>query len=204
MSATPSCLDSPSVLDALRARTGPLHTRLEKRMPFFSSRLDLLLYQRLVRAYYGFYAPLEAALASSGWVPAGLDLAERRKLPALLRDLQALGDDAQVRAQLPLCQSLPVIDSQAACLGVLYVVEGATLGGQVLRREMHARLGLDEHNGAAFLDVYGRDTGRHWKAFLNLLAVQPFDPLFQHAAALAAESTFSCFEQWLEQREVLS
>lgn len=173
-------------------------------MPFFSSRLDRSLYQRLIQAYYGFYQPLEAALASSPWLPAGLDLAERRKLPALLCDLQALGDDAQVRARLPLCQCLPVIDSEAACLGVLYVVEGATLGGQVLRREMHARLGLDEHNGGAFLDVYGRDTGRHWKAFLSLLALQPLDSAFQRAAALAAESTFSCFEQWLEQQEVLS
>jgi heme oxygenase len=58
-------------------------------------------------------------------------------------------------ARLPQCQTLPVIDSGPTCLGVLYVLEGATLGGQILRREIASRLRLDADNGAAFLDVYG-------------------------------------------------
>lgn len=202
MSATPSCQASPSVLAALRAQTGQLHSGLEKRMPFFSARLDLSLYTRLIQAYYGFYQPLEAALLASSWLPAGLDFVERLKVPTLLRDLQALGVDTPDR--LPLCSRLPAIDGLASALGVLYVVEGATLGGQVLRREMHTRLGLDEHNGAAFLDVYGRDTGRLWKAYLKLLDEQPADPEFLQVAAQAGELTFTCFEQWLECQEILS
>ena len=203
MSATFTCQALPSVLSALRAQTGQMHSRLEKRMPFFSARLDLSLYTRLIQAYYGFYQPLEAALlAGSTWLPACLDLGERLKVPTLLRDLQALGIEHP--DELPVCTRLPVIDGVASALGVLYVLEGATLGGQVLRREMHARLGLDEHNGAAFLDVYGRDTGRRWKAYLSLLDEQPTDPQFLQAAALAAESTFICFEQWLDGQEILS
>lgn len=202
MSATPSCQALPSVLSALRAQTGQLHSGLEKRMPFFSARLDLSLYTRLIQAYYGFYQPLEAALLASSWLPTALDLGERLKVPTLLRDLQALG--VEHPRQLPLCHRLPVIDGPASGLGVLYVLEGATLGGQVLRREMHARLGLDEHSGAAFLDVYGRDTGRRWKAYLSLLDAQPTDLEFLQAAALAAESTFACFEQWLDCQEILS
>ncbi|MCO8167239.1 biliverdin-producing heme oxygenase [Pseudomonas sp. 21LCFQ02] len=202
MSATPLCQALPSVLAALRAQTGQMHSGLEKRMPFFSARLDLSLYTRLIQAYYGFYQPLEAALLGCAWLPAGLDLGERLKVPTLLRDLQALAVDQPHR--LALCTRLPAIDSPASVLGVLYVLEGATLGGQVLRREMHARLGLDEHSGAAFLDVYGRDTGRRWKAYLSLLDEQPTDAQFLQAAALAAESTFACFEQWLDCQEILS
>lgn len=202
MSATPTSFESPPLLCALRAQTGPLHSGLEKRMPFFSPRLDRPLYTRLMQAYYGFYQPLEAALQASPWLPAGLDLHERLKVPALVRDLQAL-DSCDVHA-LPLCAQLPVIEGPASCLGVLYVLEGATLGGQVLRREMQARLGLDEHSGAAFLDVYGRHTGPRWKAYLNLLERQPVEPAFVQAAALAAESTFFCFGQWLDRQEVLA
>lgn len=201
MSATPSCLASPTVLGALRAQTASLHGGLEKRMPFFSERLDHALYTRLIQAYYGFYQPLEATLQRSPWLPAGVDLQQRLKVPTLLLDLRALGCDPHV---LPQCEALPSLDSPASCLGVLYVLEGATLGGQVLRREMYARLGLDAHNGAAFLDVYGQETGRRWKAYLNLLEQQPTDSLFLQAAANAAESTFFCFEQWLERQEVLA
>jgi heme oxygenase len=52
----------------------------------------------------------------------------------LLDDLQALGCTPSLE-RLPMCAQLPVIDSSAACLGVLYVLEGATLGGQILRRK---------------------------------------------------------------------
>ncbi|GAB7532827.1 biliverdin-producing heme oxygenase [Pseudomonas sp. 3A(2025)] len=201
MSATPLCLDSPKMLDVLRARTGQLHVQLEKRMPFFAPQLDHRLYTRLIQAYYGFYQPLETALTRSACVPAGLDLAVRLKVPTLLRDLEALGT---APASLALCTQVPPIDSPGACLGVLYVLEGATLGGQVLRRQIHATLGLDEHSGAGFLNVYGPDTGRHWKAFLALLAGQPADPALHEAAAQAAHSTFSCFEHWLDRQGVLS
>lgn len=201
MSATPLCLDSPKVLDVLRARTGQRHVELEKRMPFFSPRLDQALYMRLIQAYYGFYQPLETVLTHSACVPAGLDLPVRLKVPTLVRDLAALGITP---ASLPLCTNLPLIDSPGACLGVLYVLEGATLGGQVLRRQMHTRLGLDEHSGAAFLNVYGADTGRRWKAFLALLDEQPADPALHQAAAQAAYSTFICFEQWLDRQGILS
>lgn len=204
MSATPIRLDSPRMLDALRAQTGHLHTRLEKRMPFFSPGMDQAWYVRLMQAYYGFYQPLETALADSTCLPSGLDLGVRLKTPTLQRDLHALGHDACSLAQLPVCQDLPLVDSPGACLGVLYVLEGATLGGQVLRRQMHASLGLDEHTGAAFMNVYGAETGRRWKAFLALLDEQPADPDLHQAAAHAAQITFSRFELWLERQGVLS
>ncbi|MCF5708281.1 biliverdin-producing heme oxygenase [Pseudomonas syringae] len=203
MPAKFSCATSPKLLDALRAATRPLHVQLEERMPFFSSTLDAALYLRLLRAYYGFYVPLEAALFSSGSIPSELVPHERVKTPVLVSDLRAMGMSEQGIERLTLCTDLPVVDSAATCLGVLYVLEGATLGGQVLRRELQKRLGLDEHSGAAFFDVYGVDTGARWKLFLNCLDNVPNDIAFIEAAAQAAHSTFACFERWLEGQEVL-
>jgi len=194
---------APSVLEALRSGTALLHVALEKRLPFFSTRLDDDWYRRLLQAYYGFYGPMEASLSESGLIPVGFDQVLRVKTPTLLTDLHALGLDEHCVTALPRCLALPTLDTPAACLGALYVLEGATLGGQVLRREMAQRLGLDAENGGAFLNVYGAETGRRWKDFLDYLSRVPLDaPAKQHAVD-AACSTFSCFEQWLDSQEVL-
>lgn len=196
-------VDAPSLLEALRTGTALLHTALEKRLPFFSERLDAQWYRRLLQAYYGFYQPMEAALYDSALIPEGFDTAMRVKTPTLLSDLYALGLDDHAIDTLPRCTQLPTFDTHAACLGALYVLEGATLGGQVLRREMAQRLDVNADNGGAFLNIYGVETGRRWKGFLDYLGDQPLDaPAKQHAVD-AARSTFSCFEQWLDSQEVL-
>ncbi|MFJ2359056.1 biliverdin-producing heme oxygenase [Pseudomonas fluorescens] len=194
----------PLVLQDLRAGSAELHIALEKRLPFFSDSLDANAFERLMQAYYGFYLPLESALLDSGSIPADFDLAPRLKSQTLLNDLQALGLTAETIARLPLCQSLPVIDSSATCLGVLYVLEGATLGGQILRREIASRLRLDAGNGAAFLDIYGAATGRRWRDFIEYLGSRSLDAGEREAVVAAAQTTFSCFERWLESREVLA
>ena len=188
------------VLQELRASTHTRHVALEKRLPFFSDTLDLERYTRLISAYYGFYCELENRLLHSPWNVDGFDLHQRFKTPALCKDLQALGVSIQ---PLALCDTLPALHSPACMLGVLYVLEGATLGGNVLRKQMSERLGLDAHNGCAFLYVYGEATGRQWKAFMDFLGSVPLDAQARGEAVQAARSTFSCFEQWLERQEVL-
>ena len=194
----------PPVLQDLRAGTAELHIALEKRLPFFTDQLDTDAFQRLMQAYYGFYRPLETALLESARIPADFDLTPRLKAPILQRDLCKLGESVRTLEQLPICQHLPVIDSSAACLGVLYVLEGATLGGQILRREIATRLGLNADSGAAFLDVYGAATGRRWRDFIEYLGARPMDVDERAAVVAAAQTTFSCFERWLESREVLA
>ncbi|CAG8871144.1 hypothetical protein PS627_04325 [Pseudomonas fluorescens] len=192
---------SPSpLLTALRQGTGPCHRALEDRLPFFDERFDHPAYRRLVCAYYGFHAPLEQALA--GFLPA-IDPQRRLKTPALVTDLQNLGlTPAQIDA-LPLCRDLPHIADEAQALGVAYVLEGSTLGGQVLKRAMAERLAIGAGNGGAFLDVYGSETGSLWRGFLHYLGTAPDSPADQARVAQAAIDTFTCFERWLESREVL-
>ncbi|PIB55268.1 biliverdin-producing heme oxygenase [Pseudomonas sp. 2995-1] len=193
----------PSLLEALRTGTALLHVALEKRLPFFSEYLNADWFRRLLQAYHGFYGPMEAALYDCELIPDGYDTELRVKTPTLLSDLLALGLNDIAINDLPRCTQLPLLDTPAACLGALYVLEGATLGGQVLRREMAQRLDLDADNGGAFLNVYGPETGRRWKDFLDYLGHQPLDaPAKQHAVD-AARSTFRCFEQWLDSQEVL-
>jgi heme oxygenase len=199
------CADTPApiatVLQQLRSATAARHMALEARLPLTHSRLDLDTYQRIIAAYYGFHMPLQQSMERF-LAPQATDPA-RQKIPALIKDLHALGlSDTQIHA-LPLCSELPAIGSLAQLLGVMYVMEGATLGGQVLRRIIAEKLGVDADSGGEFLDVYGRDTGRLWKAFLRQLA--EFDtPLHNAEVVQAACATFHCFQTWLEQTGVLN
>ncbi|QPN47089.1 biliverdin-producing heme oxygenase [Priestia aryabhattai] len=194
----PASSSSPSpLLLALREGTRDCHKSLEARLPFFAANFDAAAYSRLLQAYYGFHAPLEARLG---------DYQEpvRAKTPALTLDLQALHLSAADIDALPLCQALPAIKDEASALGVMYVMEGSTLGGQVLKKAMSERLGLDPASGTGFLDVYGARTGNYWRSFLDRLGHASTAPAAQAATVQAAIETFQCFERWLGQRNVLN
>lgn len=184
----------------LRVATAAQHKALEARLPLTHSDLDRDAYQRIIQAYYGFHAPLQRQIECFQ----GPQFAqpERQKVPALVKDLRALGlSDAQIEA-LPLCADLPPLTSEAQLLGIMYVMEGATLGGQVLRRIIAHRLSIDADNGGEFLDVYGRDTGRLWKMFLRQLA--EFDhPDYNQQVVDSACATFASFSRWLDCKGVL-
>lgn len=201
--AAPTALTPPTampVLQWLRAATGASHKSLEDRLPFMRPGLDRALYVRLIQAYYGFYRPLEQLIA--GVDDASPHAGQRRKVPALLRDLTALGLSAAQIEALPLCIELPTITGAPQLLGARYVIEGATLGGQVLRRVIKGALGIEADSGGEFLDVYGRETGPLWKAFLQQLA-EADDPQHNQQIVEAACETFSCFEAWLARAGVL-
>ncbi|KJH78446.1 biliverdin-producing heme oxygenase [Pseudomonas sp. ES3-33] len=191
------------LLQYLRSGTGTLHIALEKRLPFFSPALDLAHYRRIIQAYCGFYKPLERRLLEHAEILSEFGLADRLKTPTLCFDLLALGLTESAIADLPQCAALPAITSRADCLGVLYVLEGATLGGQILRREIATRLGLDASTGAAFLEVYGAATGRRWREFIGHLGAATLEAPARDRAVTAARNTFACFESWLDSASVL-
>lgn len=184
----------------LRAATAAQHKALEARLPLTHPDLDRDAYQRIIQAYYGFHAPLQGQIER--FHAPHLVQPDRQKVPALVKDLRALGlNDAQIEA-LPLCADLPPIKGEADLLGVMYVMEGATLGGQLLRRIIAERLLIGADSGGEFLDVYGRDTGRLWKAFLKQLA--DFDhPDDNQQVVDSACATFASFACWLECKGVL-
>ncbi|NWE80210.1 biliverdin-producing heme oxygenase [Pseudomonas yamanorum] len=190
----------PLILVELREATAALHRRLDTRLPF--SRMDLALYRELMSAYYGFYQPLERALTPCAEAIPDLDWARRGKTPFLHADLVAMGlEPGQIDA-LPMCRELPTVESVPQAFGALYVLEGATLGGQVLRNLIEIKIGVGSTNGGAFMNVYGAHTSALWQHFLQCLYSQ-HTPAERLEAVSVAESTFICFEQWLDRCGVL-
>jgi heme oxygenase len=187
------------MLKSLKAATSTRHAALERLLPLLDADLSPATYRHYVQRLFGFYEPLEARLlVAPGWDSVGFDYAPRHKTPRLRQDLQALGDTAHSIAALPRCERLPPLANPAQLWGCLYVIEGATLGGQIIIRHLHARLGLSASSGASFFDGYGPQTGARWKAFCAAVPAQGDDDSGGAPAMLAsANLTFDTLSEWL-------
>jgi heme oxygenase len=186
------------ILPQLRSGTAHLHERVERAVDLLGRLRSLESYTHLLARYYGFYKPFEDRLAGVvGDVPIGLDLEARLKTPLLQNDLVALGHSEAAIEALPLCPSLPAPSGLDEVFGCLYVLEGATLGGQIVRKEIKREYGLVAGHGASFFSSYGDDVGPMWKAFCAALEDHARrHPETEHLVVGAAVATFTCFEQW--------
>lgn len=122
----------------------------------------------LIATVLGLYAPLEARLGQiEGWSDLNIDFDVRRKMPLLEHDLELLGLTNTERALLPICQELPALPSLANGLCCMYVLEGATLGGQIISRHLAQHIAVTPITGGAFFASYGAQPLRHSIAGLS-------------------------------------
>lgn len=187
------------ILAELREATRVWHDRVEahpRLARLLAADFTVEEYHRLLTCLYGFYEPLEARLAvHAAALP--LSLAERAKAPLLRRDLRALGlSEAQLRA-VPRCPAPPAFATPEAALGGLYVVEGATLGGAIIRRHLARSLALTPRSGGAFYAGYGARIGPMWQAFCGRLTAHVAEDASRQAVVQGACATFESFHEWL-------
>jgi heme oxygenase len=180
----------------LREATRPHHEAVERSVDLLRSCQSLDGYRRLLGRFLGFYEPAEARL--SPWLEAvpGLDYSRRRKSSMLVDDLKAIGLDAAAIAAIPRCPELPAIASLPQALGCMYVLEGATLGGQYIARHVKSAPGLGAEDGCSFFHSYGDHVGPMWKAFREVLSAQAVDEAHERAITELAGETFTKFERW--------
>ncbi len=184
------------VLSRLRAETRAAHEALEADLDIFRHLASDPGRRRLTRLFHGLHAGAEAVLAP--WLAAvpGLDYERRRRGPVLDRDLAHFGEPA------PAPCPMPKPASRAEALGLLYVLEGSTLGGQVIRKRLQ-RQG-QTLDGVSFLDPYGAETGPRWKSFLEVLGREcPSErPETARAAARGGLAGFTAARHWLCREEI--
>jgi len=184
----------------LRESTHKAHERLETialMAPLSSGRVSAEQYRRALAGLYGFYRPAEEALFSlESNIATAMGITP--KLPALLKDLTALGMTENDLASLPLCASLPKAESTAAQIGMLYVLEGATLGGQVVRKRIAHSLGNLTPLVTNFHGFHGDKAGPWWKHFQEELSQRLDDqPTALEQAVDSALASFAALEGWL-------
>lgn len=192
------------LLKALRERTRPEHDSLE-RNPFsralVSETISRARYIEMLRRFHGVFAPLERRFAV-GPGPRALPacFVGRGRAVFLESDLRSLGVSDSEIARLPQAPHLPACAALEEALGCAYVLEGSTLGGQVISSHVSKALGLGAENGARFFAGYGRETWPKWKLFTEEL--ETFGarrPESHDKVVQAAATTFRALAAWLEE-----
>lgn len=185
-----------SILVELKDKTAPLHHALEKTAGIWDSLSSRSLYGNLLVRFWGIYSASEIGLAAVEELPRWLpDLARRWKRSALESDLNNLGIPPE---SWTVCTVVPEIRTVAAAFGWLYVLEGSTLGGQVIKRAIHERLGLSAQNGCQFFSSYGAEVGQMWRSFGQ--RIESFchaNPNCRDEVTESAATAFGCFSKWL-------
>lgn len=168
-------------------------------------QLTLAEYRSVLAGFLGFYLPLEPRLeAFSTWREFGPQPERRRKVPLLLRDLRWLSATRAASPPVSICPSVPQPVTLAAALGCHYVLEGATLGGQVISRHLDRALGLSPERGGSFFHSYGMAVGPMWRSFLAWAEEHTPTAESRAEAAHAARETFLKLEDWLRCQGVLT
>jgi heme oxygenase len=186
------------VMAVLKLSTAEQHQNVELLMPFFRADFSLQDYSHTLKAFLGFFEPIEQLLnVAADWPSIGIDFSHRRRAHFLRDDLRILSlSDSDIEC-LPRCTSLPTVHSLESALGCLYVLQGSTLGGQVIGRELARRFSIDESTGASFFLSHGKRIGEMWKEFCAVVRKQVDSPDRQQLSAKAAKETFSCLENWM-------
>ena len=146
------------IMARLKRETAPLHAELDAMVaPMLSERTR---YRVLLAGLRDAYAVIERELArhAADLARVAYDLAERTKLSWLDDDLCALSGLVPNTMRTSYALSDP-----SAAFGAVYVVEGATLGGQVIARQVMPALGLAPERGCRFFTGYGAETGQCWR-----------------------------------------
>ncbi len=172
------------LLTALRAGTRDAHTHLEDALDVGSRCRSPETYAVLLQGFRSLYAPLERALGAApttvGVVP---DFAERRKTAWLDDDLAVLG------ACPGPDRHVPTLESAEDVAGTCYVLEGATLGGALVVREVATCL------PTRFFTSYGGRRGAMWSAFRGHLDALDARGVDHDRTVEAARRTFGLFAQ---------
>lgn len=177
------------MLDALRSATRPLHDQLDGAA--LSSRVTdgtatAEDYLALVRWQRHAHAKAEEGLAEFAWPPE-TDYAYRARGPVLEAEAVALGlPTIRVRALQP-----PA--TLAAATGRAYVLEGSSLGGNMILGKLRGNERLVGRSDFAFY-AFQREVGlRQWRAFAAFAKTQDWTPAQVAEASAEAVKVFGVF-----------
>lgn len=162
----------------LKEKTQLHHDELENLM-FVNEIMNKTLshdqYKRNVVINYVVHKHFENLLfaAASDKLQRELNLDLRKKLPALEKDIQELNiEEGDVFLQSD--PELEILENDAFILGALYVLEGATLGGHVIAKNLAGNPNfVGKSISLNYYSVYGENLIENWKSFVAVLNEVP-------------------------------
>lgn len=157
--------------EILKSATKVHHDELESLMfvnEIMNKTLTLEQYKTLLATNYIVHSAIESKLhnALDVTLKTTLDIENRHKLEALEQDLLEIGMKKEELNALNF--DFPDIKDNATSLGAMYVLEGATLGGNVIQKKLRATPAF-KNLGLNYYTVYAQNLMPNWLAFVKVL-----------------------------------
>jgi heme oxygenase len=189
------CMDAPAgetVLAHVRRVTRSAHEAIEGSLGLMGDTITISDYKNVLLRLYSFWNTWEPQISSL--IEDEAFLAPRRRKHLLVADLAALGVNKRTLDELSPC---PVtrLAGQLNALGSLYVMEGSSLGGRQIQRNVELRLGVTARPCTSYFKGYGDQTGPMWKSFTTRLDKIPSKGRCE--VADGAIATFNNLREWL-------
>lgn len=175
----------PSLRHRLRAATDAVHQALHHAAPFAAiagGNATREGYAQTLSMLYRFHAGQTPSCLRAATLLSLPQIAEAHaaRLDSLRADIEWLGGG------VPSGNAMPFL-SDDACIGALYTVQGSTLGGKILYRQLDSLLPGDQ--GRHFFKGTP-DDGRHWQAVCAALESHSGDIAQMETGALSAFQRF--------------
>jgi heme oxygenase len=188
----------------LRQQTQAHHQRLNQHAllkGLLSRDFSLAQYQQILWAYAELYQIIEEQIELYlAQHPTAFDYTQRRKSHWLTEDLAYFSETYPgVKQNGKFGCSFPYINSVGQLFGILYVIEGSTLGGQQIAKALVSYHQLTPERGARFFYGYGNQSSSLWETFLHDLETALQEEFEYVRAAKAAQQTFELFLAVLDQ-----
>jgi heme oxygenase (biliverdin-IX-beta and delta-forming) len=152
----------------LRTATDPMHKGLEANSiskKLMSPEVDLTDYAFYLRCMGEVIKTFdEKILPAVSTVITDVD--KRKKYQDITADLEFLYSHGAEKKETKAFTGFTGNPSLAYALGYAYVIEGSTLGGRVILKQVAPALKL-EASGTRFFAGYGAETGTFWKNFMQ-------------------------------------
>ncbi len=188
-----------SFLQKLRSETASCHQALEENPAsqfLMSDEVTAPAVEQYLKTMYGFVKGFEKIVFPllENELP---QLASRQKTQLLVDDLRLTAQDINTLNVVPDSVFTSYYTNACIAWGGMYVLEGSTLGGQIITKHLQRILGDTITDKTHYLTPYGAETGSMWKTFLHHFSEVAATKCDQEEIIESAVQTFSLMNRWM-------
>lgn len=186
-------MEPTTFLMRLRSKTANSHQLIEQNnvsQALMSHNVTTIQYAQYLSKMHSFVQGFEKIVFPLLKHYELLQLEDRRKSHLIAADLVLLNYNGVQRHENDELFNIHY-QTGAAALGGMYVLEGSTLGGQIISRHLSKTLGNAVDGKTTYLTAYTFQTGSMWKNFLQLLCAEGDKHGFEEEIIASAVNTFS-------------
>lgn len=154
----------------IKNNTAKLHSRVEKQLAsvLFDKSLTISAYLEILLQMRSCYSAMEALLNKFNLTKQLLE--ERSKLHWLDEDISYLSQLSKKNLNyISKDVDLNAVSNVSQAMGMLYVMEGATLGGGYIFKALNKQTWLNESQGIRFFYNYGDNRNNKWAHYMKQL-----------------------------------